>query len=134
MLIPHTFEVRQSDYKYVVHFPLYSLSRNWVEMTNLNIERVSLKTPTPFDNFSFYRTINNKTLSLNLIIVAIDSLLMFLKLGLIFCMQFLLLEQMEEKNNNYDIMIILEIESNSQLFLIDRSKVWPISFQEAWFG
>lgn len=100
-------------------------------MTNLNIERVSLKTPTPFDNFSFYRTINNKTLSLNLIIVAIDSLLMFLKLGLIFCMQFLLLEQMEEKNNNYDIMIILEIESNSQLFLIDRSKVWPISFQEA---
>lgn len=134
MLIPHTFEVRQSDYKYVVHFPLYSLSRNWVEMTNLNIERVSLKTPTPFDNFSFYRTINNKTLSLNLIIVAIDSLLMFLKLGLIFCMQFLSLEQMEEKNNNYDIMIILEIESNSQLFLIDRSKVWPISFQEAWFG
>lgn len=100
-------------------------------MTNLNIEGVSLKTPTPFDNFSFYRTINNKTLSLNLIIVAIDSLLMFLKLGLIFCMQFLLLEQMEEKNNNYDIMIILEIESNSQLFLIDRSKVWPISFQEA---
>lgn len=97
MLRPHTFEVRQSDYKYVVHFPLYSLSRNWVEMTNLNIEGVSLKMPTPFDNFSFYRTINNKTLSLNLIIVAIDSLLMFLKLGLIFCMQFLLLEQMEEK-------------------------------------